>query len=206
MGAYEFTTDWFDRMAKETWDQLIPQIKPRKILEVGSYEGASACYLIDKLAHDTELEIHCVDTWAGSVELQARGVDMAAVESRFDGNIERALANKRQVDFNKHREPSDIALSRLIAEGKRNYFDFVYIDGSHQAPDVLCDAVLGFRLLKPGCCMVFDDYLWAEKLAYGRDPLRCPKPAIDAFVNLNFRKLAVLPGPLCQLFVQKMSD
>ena len=25
-------------------------------------------------------------------------------------------------------------------KGKKNYFDFIYVDGSHQAPDVLLDA------------------------------------------------------------------
>lgn len=41
-----------------------------------------------------------------------------------------------------------------------NAFDFYYVDGSHVAPDVMADAVLGWRLLKPGGIMVFDDYEW----------------------------------------------
>ena len=54
--------------------------------------------------------------------------------------------------------------------------------------------------------MAFDDYLWSEDLPDGRDLLRCPKPAIDAFVNLNFRKLQLLNAPLFQLYVTKTSD
>jgi hypothetical protein len=94
----------------------------------------------------------------------------------------------------------------MLGDGKTNYFDFVYVDGSHQAPDVMCDAVLGFRLLKIDGFMAFDDYLWAEKLPYGQDPIRCPKPAIDACTNLYCRKLQIIPAPNMQLYVKKLSD
>lgn len=207
MSEFEFTNNWFDLLAKGVWDQLIPRIRPARILEVGSYEGASACYLIGQLAKDAGIEIHCVDSWQGGVEHQSGGIDMAAVESRFRKNVQLAIdrvANK--VELVVHKGTSDVCLSRLVADGRKNYFDFVYIDGSHQAPDVLCDAALGFKLLKVGGIMVFDDYLWAEELPNGKDPLRCPKPAIDAFVNVNFRKLNILPAPLYQLYMQKLSD
>jgi hypothetical protein len=39
-----------------------PQINPSRVLKVGSYEGASACFLIDKLADAGTIETHCVDT------------------------------------------------------------------------------------------------------------------------------------------------
>jgi hypothetical protein len=52
---------------------------------------------------------------------------------------------------------------------------------------------------------VFDDYLWQEPLAGGVDPIRCPKVAIDAFVNIYCRKLRMISAPICQLYMQKMS-
>jgi len=48
--GYEFTNDWFQTKAKPVWDEIMPQILPKRILEIGSYEGASACYLIDTVA------------------------------------------------------------------------------------------------------------------------------------------------------------
>ena len=207
MSEYHFTTRWFEDSAKDVWNHLIPQIKPARILEVGSYEGASTCYLIDALARDGSIEIHCVDSWEGGAEHQADGVDMQAVEMRFRHNTRLAIENApRKVELVIHKGFSDLCLSRLVSEGKRGYFDFIYIDGSHQAPDVLCDAVLGFKLLKIGGVLAFDDYLWAESAPPRRDPLRCPKPAIDAFVNINFRKLHVLTAPLYQFFIQKVAD
>lgn len=210
MSGYQYTNHWFEASARQIWDQLLPQVKPRRILEVGSYEGASACYLIDKLGAEAPLELHCIDTWAGGIEHQAGGgasADMSEVEARFRHNT--ALAAGRAahpVELVAHKGLSDDGLARLLGNGRRNYFDFIYIDGSHQAPDVLCDAVLGFKLLRVGGLMAFDDYLWSENLPQGKDPLRCPKPAIDAFINLNIRKLHILQAPLYQMYVQKISD
>ncbi len=203
--SYEFTNSWFAGGAKGVWDSLIPKINPTRILEVGSFEGASACYLIEKLAHSKELEIHCIDTWEGGIDNE--GVDMSAVEKRFHQNIGRAVVKvKNPVNVVLHKSFSDVALSKLIAEGRRGYFDFIYIDGSHQAPDVLCDALLAFRLLRNNGVMAFDDYLWQEQLSSGVDPIRCPKPAIDAFTNIYCRKIRVIPAPLYQIYIQKMSD
>ncbi len=202
---YKFTNNWFDSVAKNNWDQLIPGLNPEKLLEIGSYEGASTCYLIKKLSEKPNIEIHCVDTWEGGVEHQT--VDMNSVESRFDSNSNYAISqSKNSVNLVKHKLVSDLALSRLLAEGKRNYFDFVYVDGSHQAPDVLFDAVASFRLTKIGGLIAFDDYLWAEDLPTGKDLTRCPKPAIDAFTSLYWNKIKIISAPLYQLYVQKISD
>ena len=208
--TYNFTNNWFEHAAKGVWDSIIPQINPCRILEIGSYEGASTCYLIEKLASTKEIEIHCVDTWEGGIEHNDGGsaeVDMTDVEDRFHDNTDIAISRAgNTVELILHKEFSDAALSKLIAAGKQGYFDFIYVDGSHQAPDVLCDALLSFRLLKINGVLAFDDYLWQEPLSYGTDPIRCPKLAIDAFTNIYCRKIKVISAPLYQLYVQKISD
>ena len=78
--------------------------------------------------------------------------------------------------------------SRDTIRRQTTLFDFVYIDGSHQAPDVLMDACLTFRMLKTGGIMVFDDYLW--KAVDG--VLHQPKIAIDAFVNIFSDELDIV--------------
>lgn len=204
---YRFTNNWFG-VSKPTWSRLLPKFRPEKLLEIGSFEGASACFLIDTLANSTPLELHCVDTWEGGIESGYQGTDMGSVEERFLHNtgiaVRRAAHN---VDLRIHKGMSDFVLSGLLASGKRNFFDFVYVDGSHQAPDVICDAVLGFRLLRVGGVMVFDDYLWAENLPQGKDPLRCPKMAIDDFTNIYWRKISFIHAPsLHQIYLQKTHD
>ena len=208
--TYKFTNNWFESTAKSVWDSLIPQVNPNRILEIGSYEGASTCYLIEKLAVSKKIELHCIDTWEGGIENKKGGsaeVNMSDVENRFHQNTKiaiRKVENSAQLTI--HKGMSEFELSKLLVEGKSGYFDFIYIDGSHQAPDVLSDAVLSFRLLKNNGVMAFDDYLWQEQLPYGTDPIRCPKIAIDAFTNIYCRKIRLISAPLYQLYIQKISD
>ncbi len=207
MRDYRFTNSWFEEGARSVWDNMIPKVMPRTILEVGSFEGASACYLIDRLSPHHDIELYCVDTWCGGIEHQEREIDMAGVEERFRHNVgEAARHAKHRVEVKIRKGPSDQQLARLLTEGKAGYFDFVYIDGSHQAPDVLCDDVLGFKLLKPDGIMVFDDYTWSEHAPAETDAVRCPKIAIDAFVNINHKKLKLMKAPLFQLYLKKLSD
>ena len=204
---YRFTNDWFQN-SKAIWDQLIPQINPTKILEIGSYEGASACYLIDKYSESNCIEMHCIDNWEGGLEHKIGGeamTDMSSVEKNFLHNVTISKEHsKSEVSLHIHKGPSDLKLAEMLASGKKNYFDLIYIDGSHQAPDVLCDAILSFRLLRIGGVIIFDDYLWNEKLPYGVDPIRSPKLAIDAFTNIYCRKIKIIPSRLYQLYIQKI--
>lgn len=201
-----FTADWFEATARPVWDLLIPGLPATRVLEVGSYEGASACYLIEHFGARAALEIHCVDPW-GETASFGGGVDMGEIELRFRRNT--ALLVERSphpVTLEVHKNFSDIVLAQLLAQKGRGYFDLVYIDGSHQAPDVLADAVLGFRLLRPKGIMVFDDYLWRGPRENDSNPALCPKLAIDAFINCNYSKLHVVNAPLYQVFLQKISD
>jgi predicted O-methyltransferase YrrM len=200
---FVFTNNWFDITARGVWDILVPQVNPTRILEVGSFEGASAVYLINALGQAHDLDLHCIDTWGGGVEHQ--DIDMAAVESRFHHNT--ALATSRatkRINLVTHKGYSDACLAKLLAEGQGESFDLVYIDGSHQAPDVLVDAVLGFKLLKVGGVMIFDDYIWSGTIP--RDPILCPKIAIDAFCNINARKLNFIAAPISQVYIQKIAS
>lgn len=72
------------------------------------------------------------------------------------------------------------ALIQLNQRHHTPYFDVVLVDASHQAHDVMSDAVLAFPLLKEGGVMIFDDYQW-DKLVHAYDR---PKIAIDAFVAI----------------------
>lgn len=196
--GYEFTNDWFGKTGRYIWERILPQLGPSRILEIGSYEGRSTCFLIDVL--QKPLEIHCVDTWEGGAEHSE--IDMAAVQKRFQRNTSSALAQaSTAIDLRVHVGRSDDILAAMQSEYK-DYFDFVYVDGSHTAADVLCDAVLAFRLLRSGGVMCFDDYLWRD--GEPMDPINCPKAAIDAFTMLYCRQLNVMPLPPTQLFVEKL--
>lgn len=202
-----FTTDWFETAARPIWDLLIPALPATRVLEVGSYEGASACYLIEHLGAKAPLEMHRVDPWEGSASPDSGGVEMQEVEARFRRNTALLLERSpHPITLEVHKDFSDAVLAQLLIQKGRGYFDLVYIDGSHQAPDVLADAVLGFKLLRSKGIMVFDDYLWRGPAENDSNPALCPKLAIDAFINCNYSKLHIVSAPLYQIFLQKISD
>lgn len=191
----EFTNDWFETTAKHVWDQYLP-LDTRKVLEIGSYEGKVACYLMEPQPLGVRLDIHCIDTWEGSSEHSE--TDMKKVEERFHLNIKMALAaSSHRVTAHKGRS------AEILPQLLRNfvgYFDLIYVDGSHEAADVLSDAVMSFPLLRRGGILAFDDYLWAHQ---GFSPLQTPKIAIDSFTNCFARQLCFVRVEDHQVWVQK---
>lgn len=204
-GSYEFSTDWFTRKTRG-WEKIIVNHDPRSVLEIGSWEGRSACYLIDRCTEHHSLTLCCLDSWGGGIEHSA--ANMAQVERRFDQNTRLAISLARHpVTLTKIKAQSPVGLAQLIAMPARPEFDLIYIDASHQAPDVLTDAVMAFQLLKIDGVMIFDDYLWSMERAGEQDLLHMPKPAIDAFVNLFIRKLRVIHGQTSrQFFISKTAS
>jgi predicted O-methyltransferase YrrM len=202
MSEYNFTSDWFSNNI-HVWDKILVPLQPKEILEIGSYEGRSACYMIENFTEKQVVKIMCVDTWEGSADIDK--TEMGGVENRFDSNVGIALKKATvQPLFEKVKGNSQEILPILIT--RENRFDLIYIDGSHQAPDVLTDAIMAFQLLRVGGLMVFDDYLLQmEEVGY-QNPLNMPKPAIDAFLNIFQRKMVIFRGaPIYQLICKKNS-
>ncbi|CAN0034342.1 unnamed protein product [Sphacelaria rigidula] len=80
---------------------------------------------------------------------------MTTVEDRFTWNMAQVPNGER---VNAIKGESIVSLSGLVAGGYSSAFDAVYVDASHNMKDVLGDAILGYRLLKVGGTMIFDDY------------------------------------------------
>lgn len=179
--TYEFTQQWF-AAGESLWPTLIEHLPSRKhFLEVGSFEGRSTVWTVENMMEDGG-EIRCIDTWGGGEEHGS--LDMNASEQRFFNNINilKEKFPKRKVKV--HKMPSFDGLAHIISS-ELEPFDFIYIDGSHIARDVLTDACMAWPLLKNGGVMVFDDYMWGDV----RDMLHRPKVAIDSFVNIFAEEL-----------------
>ncbi len=138
----------------------------------------------------------CIDTFAGSPEHVAGDLlPDTGLETAFDANVALVDATRvRKLVGDSKRVAVD-----LHAEGAR--FDFVYVDGSHLALDVLVDAALTWSLLAVEGFLVFDDYAWS---ALGHDPLLRPGAAVDAFLTLVDGKYELV-AKADQLAVRKTS-
>ena len=73
----EFEHDWFT-VHIPVWDRLLRPLEQSaaRLLELGSFEGLSACYLLWRLP---DAHITCVDTF--------NWFDIADLEGRFDRNL-----------------------------------------------------------------------------------------------------------------------
>lgn len=190
MAEYSFTTDWFN-WAPPLLNAIIPLLPVRKrILEIGSFEGRSTVWFVENMLEDRGVVV-AIDTWEGGEEHQPDGTapveSMSAVEGRFDENVRIATEKFPQRYVSKVQDTSYNALASLIREGE-DPFDFIYVDGSHVAKDVLTDLCMAWPLLKEGGIMVMDDYLWTGS----SDVLHRPKLAVDAFVNTFAESVEVL--------------
>ena len=198
MTDYQFTQDWF-HWAPQVWEQLIPLLPARKkFLEIGSFEGRSTVWIVENMMEDNG-EVYCIDTWGGGEEHGAE--NMGEVETRFRHNRQVLMDKYDRRHISVQKGTSTEGLAEWLTPScvsDRAIFDFIYIDGSHVAKDVLTDACMAWPLLKPKGIMVFDDYMWGEP----RDILHRPKPAIDAFTNLFAEELNIVHVGY-QLVVQK---
>ncbi|WP_337659937.1 class I SAM-dependent methyltransferase [Anderseniella sp. Alg231-50] len=176
-----FQEDWFSEN-EESFEQLLGDLagQPCQLLEIGTHEGRCAVWLLENIATHPGARLDSID-----VELQPS----------FWSNIQSTGARDK---VTLHLDISARVLRKLPLWA----FDFAYIDGSHWTIDVLEDAVLVFRLVKPGGIIAFDDYEWddPEFNEHG-----VPKPAIDAFLNLYREKLEILTIG-SQVWVKKLSD
>lgn len=189
MTHYQFTEDWF-QLGPMLWPELVkhlPDRASRRFMEIGSFEGRSAIWIIENMLRPAD-HLFCVDTWEGGQEHSK--IDMQAVEKRFDDNIAQAKTKLGCPAIHKVKTTSTYALAHQLRwmRNEDQLMDFIYIDGSHQAKDVLTDATMAWQLLRTGGVLVFDDYLWGDP----RNPLQRPKVAIDAFMNIFGSEIIVL--------------
>lgn len=192
MSDYQFTQDWF-HWAPQVWKQLIPLLPEgetfgaadhgvRSFLEIGSFEGRSMAWIAENMMRAGD-ELVCIDTWEGGEEHGAE--NMSDVEKRFDYNRSLALTG-RDISIIKYKGTSIHWMAHAIKEAEA--FDFIYIDGSHVAKDVMTDACMAWPLLKKGGILVFDDYMWGEPVAITHKP----KLAIDCFTTLFGEELDII--------------
>lgn len=180
----KFSQDWFSHN-EPTFKFIMDTLtEKQEFLEIGCYEGRATCWMVQN-GLDPDGLMTVIDTFAGGEEHGAMGLDLTSLRERFEENINEAKAPDQIIEI--LQSTSSKGLAKIIALGVQKY-DFIYVDGSHQAPDVMTDACMAFELLKPGGIMLFDDYLWNHVPGL----LHRPKLAVDNFVTLFAERCELL--------------
>lgn len=124
--------------------QLQKLTRNKTVLEIGCLYGKSTVCIAE-----VATQIHTVDTFTVS----GNGADQV---DEINENIRKSFFDNIQgySNISLHEGRSDIRVPELENE----YFDVVYIDGSHIYEDVLCDIDLCWPKLKYGGIMLLHDY------------------------------------------------
>lgn len=182
--GYQFTQDWFSNNLL-VWQQVLKRFAHQPhlhMLELGSWEGRSACWLLDHILTHGTSTLSCIDTFEGSIEhRQFDTIYIETLEQRFDANIARTGAAHK---VTKYVGRSQDVMRTLPAQT----CDLLFIDGSHEATDVLQDALVGWGLIKVGGLLIFDDY----RFSFGQNSERDPKVGIDLFLKLFCDKIKLV--------------
>ena len=111
---------------------LARSLKPRRILEVGTFRARTTC----------ALKLNCPDAHVVSY-------DIAAIESPYRSR----LLGQAGVELRLGSFAS--AGSSLIAEEK---YDLIFVDGSHTYADALADSRIAIEIVSPSGIVVWHDY------------------------------------------------
>jgi predicted O-methyltransferase YrrM len=147
------------------FEDLIVKYKPKVIVEVGTWKGASAINMANIIKkHGMSTRIFCIDTWLGALEFWT---NLSNTEERnlmlkngypqiyyqFLSNV--VHANVKDV-ITPIPLPSDIAHSVLKYHNIKA--DVIYIDASHEYEDVLRDIGNYKNILNDKGVMFGDDF------------------------------------------------
>jgi len=162
-----YTRNFTDHSSKD-FIKVFPKLfekreHPINFLEIGCFEGRTSRWIIENMLTHPDDTLVCVDWWKDQKLYDLFLENMSGLESKF-------------LSF---RGKSEDILPTL----ESNSFHGIYVDGSHEAVDVMSDAIQSFRLIKRGCVILFDDYLWENNNSGRRHKM--PKVAIDCFVEMT---------------------
>lgn len=183
-----FSNNWFElnnvKNSFNSLKQLVDVNKQLTIIEVGCFEGRSTCYFLDNYLKHNKSLMYCIDTFEGSEEHSKN--EKKNIYDKFVNNIQTRKNHenviiKKGFSFDKLCE---LKLNNIKA-------DIIYIDGSHNASDVLSDLVLAWNCCKINGFIICDDYLWVVD---NNVIFKNPKIAIDNFINVYFDKLQIING------------
>ncbi|KAJ3857236.1 glycosyltransferase family 8 protein [Lentinula lateritia] len=195
------TQDWFSHNIPH-WRNLFPFItSPRpRILEIGSWEGRSAVFFSFHFIF-VGADMVCIDhfdlfrTSAGRERFRKINHNLSLTGKPF-----RVLPQFSVPALMKLLEKEILKEESLGNAG----FDWIYIDGSHEADDTFLDGELAWRLARKEAIFIFDDYHWDKE---PEDSKHHPKKGIDTFLDLHRGEYVKLTEPEhYQVVLRKTSE
>lgn len=178
--------DWFETTARENFERAFLPSSGRvlRYLQIGAFTGNASVWLLENVLTNPDSLLVDVDTWDGGGSSELQGIDWAEVYRVYDKRTRQWQLTGQLAPF---RTSSYDYLANCFLS-RREPFDFIYIDGAHDVVSVLEDAVMSYRVLKPGGLLCFDDYGWQSRDGLWGEPTM----AVDMLKVLYAGRLKVL--------------
>ncbi|KAH7441594.1 hypothetical protein KP509_03G044900 [Ceratopteris richardii] len=160
--------------------RLLEEVRPKIILELGTYLGASALHManLSKSMFDHDFLILCIDDFRGWPGFRDK-----FKFHQINGDVQlfyQFMQNVQTMNFTDNILPlpfsTTSAMSALCEWGV--YADLIEVDAAHDFHSAWADINLGYSLLKPGGVMFGHDYFTKlDNRGVGR--------AVDLFAKLK---------------------
>jgi predicted O-methyltransferase YrrM len=170
--SYNFTTSWFDLSElKEYLHRFIEFNDIHNFLEIGSFEGASACFISDNYLNEKGSTLVCVDPF-----------DTSDSTSPVYSNMKSVFIN----NISKSKNWNKIRLRQLYSDDffkkNKNTYSFIYIDGSHLLEDIESDFNNSLKIIRNNGIIWMDDYASSKQVT----------ELIDRLYEENKQKLNII--------------
>ena len=153
MNTYKYTQTWFlGSEIRKILLRFVENNKVNKILEIGCFEGLSACFFSDNIMDHEQSTLDCVDPHfpTGTVKgITSKCIDQNTIKL-FKENTSNSK-NSSKITY--HNETSDDFFSK-----NQKKYNFIYIDGCHEDDYIIRDMENSFRCLEKDGIMWMDDY------------------------------------------------
>jgi len=122
-----------------------------KFVEIGCWKGKSTAYMATEIINSNkDIEFYCVDTWKGSEELKGdKSVIEDTLYDEFLNNLKPAISTIK---------PMRLSSLEAANNFKDGFFDFIFIDASHDYENVKKDILAWYPKLKPTGIISGHDY------------------------------------------------
>jgi len=156
--------------------------QPLKCLQIGAYTGDATEWLFQNILTHSDATLTDVDPWTGSDEPVHHQLNWKSVEDTY---LER---HQDKIDSGKLKVFRGTSDEFFNSEEGKSGFHFIYIDGNHEAAQVLKDGLNAIYRVGIGGIVAFDDYLWT----LGKGLWADPKPAIEAIYQCHSNKFELI--------------
>lgn len=181
------TTDYFSLNAYY-WDLIINKnFKEFSYLEIGSWEGNSALYILKNF---TTKKVVCVDIW-DLYDDKYKEEHLKRFEN-FNYNLK-----EFEKKFTFFKNTSD-----KFFEINKERFDLIYIDGSHDAQQVYKDICNSWAYLNHNGIIVCDDYFYGNISSDKNENV--PALSINRFLRENKDMIQIICVNNTQIFFKKI--